>query len=134
MPAPELCSEQEVRRLVEAFYAKVRADALLAPIFESRIADWDRHTEAMVAFWSSVLRGSKVYRSTPVGAHAGLPTLTAELFRRWTRVFRETTAAQPNQRMGRRANRVAERIIESLWCSYRPHLQAKTPSQGAAGK
>ena len=50
------------------------------------------------------------------------------------RAFRESTAAQPNQRMARRANRVAERIIESLWCSYRPHLQAKTGSQGAAGQ
>jgi len=50
------------------------------------------------------------------------------------RAFRETTAAQPNQRMARRADRVAERIIESLWCSYRTHLQAKTPAQGAAGK
>jgi hemoglobin len=134
MPAPELCSEPEVRRLVEAFYARVRADAVLAPIFESRIADWQRHTETMVAFWSSVLCGSKRYRGTPVAAHSGLPTLTAELFRRWMRVFRETTAAQPNQRLGRRANHVAERIVESLWCSYRPHQQAKTPAQGAARK
>jgi hypothetical protein len=36
--------------------------------------------------------------------------------------------------MGRRADRVAERVVESLWCSYRPHEQATSPSQGAAVK
>jgi truncated hemoglobin YjbI len=110
MPAPELCSEQEVRRLVEAFYAKVRADAVLAPIFDSRIPDWERHTARMVAFWCAVLRGGHAYRGVPLAAHAGLPTLTAELFRRWLRMFRETShptesAHGPTRRPRRRARR-----------------------------
>lgn len=42
MPNPDLCTEEEVARLVHTFYAKLHNDAMLAPIFESRVADWDR--------------------------------------------------------------------------------------------
>ena len=47
-------TEPLIERLVREFYAKVRADAVLAPIFEARIEDWEPHLERMCAFWSSV--------------------------------------------------------------------------------
>ena len=39
MPDPDLCTEEEVMRLVHSFYARVRNDPVLGPIFESHIAD-----------------------------------------------------------------------------------------------
>ena len=47
-------SEAMIERLVHAFYAKVRADEMLAPVFEARIHDWEPHLAQMCAFWSSV--------------------------------------------------------------------------------
>ena len=41
-----------IERLVRGFYAKVRTDAVLGPIFEARIRDWEPHLEQMFAFWS----------------------------------------------------------------------------------
>src|SRR5947209_7104359 len=46
--------ESMIETLVRRFYAKVRADALLGPVFEARIADWEPHLKQMCAFWSSV--------------------------------------------------------------------------------
>ncbi len=46
--------EAQLTALVHNFYAKVRSDPLLGPIFEPRITDWTAHLERMVAFWSSV--------------------------------------------------------------------------------
>jgi hemoglobin len=46
--------EPMIERLVHSFSAKVRGDALLAPVFEARIRDWDLHVQRMCAFWSSV--------------------------------------------------------------------------------
>src|SRR3954447_23549859 len=47
-------TEAMIERLVHGFYAKVRADAELAPVFEPRIAEWEPHLQRMCAFWSSV--------------------------------------------------------------------------------
>ena len=42
--------EAMIERLVRGFYAKVRADAVLGPIFEARIRDWEPHLSQMCAF------------------------------------------------------------------------------------
>ena len=49
-------TENMIRQLVHGFYAKVRADQELGPIFARVIGeDWDPHLEKMCAFWSSVM-------------------------------------------------------------------------------
>ncbi|VTU36131.1 Group 3 truncated hemoglobin ctb [Variovorax sp. PBS-H4] len=118
MPDPDLCTEEDVVRLVHAFYSKVRKDELLAPIFATRITDWDRHLSRMVDFWSSALRGTARYRGMPMPAHAALPGLTPQLFHHWLALFRETTQALGNEALQRRANDLAHRIAGSLWYGY----------------
>ena len=41
-------TEAMIERLVRGFYAKVRDDAVLGPIFEARIQDWEPHLAADV--------------------------------------------------------------------------------------
>jgi hemoglobin len=118
MPTPDLCSEEEVARLVHGFYANVRADAVLAPIFDAHIQHWDRHLATMVDFWSGALRGTARFRGAPMPKHAALPGLSADLFRRWLALFHETTATLGNDAMADRANDLAGRIAESLWYGY----------------
>lgn len=99
--------------LVRRFYARVRADAVLGPIFEARIADWEPHLERMTAFWSSVALMTGRYRGAPVVAHAGLP-VGWEHFERWLALFRETAAETcPPEGAAHVVDR-AERIARSL--------------------
>lgn len=118
MPTPDLCTEEEVTRLVHGFYAEVRRDALLGPIFEAHVRGWDRHLATMVDFWSSALRGTARFRGTPMPKHAALPGLSAQLFQRWLVLFRQTTATLGNDAMAERANELAGRIADSLWYGY----------------
>jgi hemoglobin len=118
MPSPVLCSEEEITRLVHDFYARVRADATLGPIFDTHVHDWDTHLAKMVDFWSSALRGTARFRGTPMPKHVALPGLTAELFGRWLTLFGQTTADLGNEAMRERANELAQRIAESLWYGY----------------
>ena len=60
--------EEILSGLVRRFYGRVRADAVLGPIFADRISDWDPHLERMVAFWSSVALLTGRYRGAPVPA------------------------------------------------------------------
>lgn len=113
-----LCTETEVTALVHTFYAKVRQDEVLGPIFESHIDNWDEHLEKLADFWSSILRRTGRFSGAPMPKHAVLPGLSAELFQRWLRLFRDNAAAQPNQAMGELACVMAERIAQSLWMGY----------------
>lgn len=118
MPLPDLCTNDEIARLVDAFYARVRTDPDLGPVFAARIDDWPHHLARLTDFWSSVLRGTARYDGQPMARHQALPELDAALFRRWLALFRETAAAQPNAALARAAVATAERIARSLWLGW----------------
>lgn len=118
MPAADLCTEDEVSHLVYAFYETVRKDAVLGPVFERHVRNWDEHLPKMVDFWSSALRGTARFRGAPMPKHAALPGLTAELFQHWLMLFRQTTDTLPNAALAGRANELAGRIAQSLWYGY----------------
>ena len=82
--------EAMIQRLVHAFYGRVRADAVLGPIFAARIADWEPHLERMCAFWSSVTLMTGRYHGRPMQAHAPLP-IDAAHFDRWFALFAATS-------------------------------------------
>jgi hemoglobin len=124
------CTEQEISDLVHAFYARVREDEALGPIFNARIDDWDRHLARLVDFWSSVLRRTGRFTGTPMPKHAALPGLNAALFERWLGLFHEVSAAQPNRRMGEQAYAAAQRIAQSLWMGYQMSRQPGVISSG----
>lgn len=125
MTAEALCTEEEVSTLVHAFYARVRRDAVLGPIFEAHIADWDAHLAKLVDFWSSMLRRTGRFTGAPMPRHAALPGLDEALFGRWLALFRETAAEQSNQAMAAQACTTAERIAQSLWLGYQ---QSRDPA------
>ena len=82
-------TEAMIERLVRAFYDKVRADPVLGPIFDARIADWEPHLAQMCAFWSSVALMTGRYHGTPMVKHQPLP-IDAGHFDRWLELFEQT--------------------------------------------
>jgi hemoglobin len=132
-PTPATCTEDEVRNLVYSFYAKVRCDEILGPIFNAHVSDWDHHLGKMVDFWSAILRGTARYHGTPMPKHAVLPDLSAALFQRWLSLFHTTTRSLGNASMGQRADAMAQRIAQSLWFGYQLHRDPQaSPSSLAA--
>ncbi|HEY7645177.1 MAG TPA: group III truncated hemoglobin, partial [Hyphomicrobiales bacterium] len=81
--------ETMIRRLVHSFYAKVRNDEMLGPVFAAHIVDWEPHLERMCEFWSSVALLSGRYHGRPMEKHLPLP-VDAEHFDRWLMLFEET--------------------------------------------
>jgi len=130
LSTPELCTAADITRLVHDFYARVRDDEALGPIFDAHIEDWDHHLAKMVDFWSAVLRRTGRYSGTPMPRHAALPGLSADLFERWLALFLETTSEHPNPAMGEQAHAMAQRIAQSLWYGYQ---LSRTPDAMATG-
>jgi len=102
-----------LRDLVYGFYDKIRADAVLGPIFDSRISDWPSHLEKMVAFWSSVALMTGAYHGAPVPAHVQLPVNWTH-FERWLTLFCQTAHAVCPPEGAIHVIERAERIARSL--------------------
>src|SRR4051812_30658438 len=81
--------EAMIETLIRAFYARVREDALLAPIFEAQIFEWEPHLENMFAFWSSLTLQTGRYHGQPMAKHRKL-AVDARHFDRWLALFEET--------------------------------------------
>lgn len=89
----DISNEDDVALLVHTFYAKVRADDLLGPIFEPIIKDnWAPHLHRMVDFWSTILLYTRKYKDDSMPKHLQLP-VEQRHFDRWLSLFNETLNA-----------------------------------------
>jgi hemoglobin len=102
--------EAMIETLIRGFYARVRQDALLAPIFESRISDWDPH---LFAFWSSLTLHTGRYHGQPMAKHMPL-AVDARHFDRWLALFEETAREVCPPAAAERFIERARRVAESL--------------------
>jgi hemoglobin len=105
--------ERMIECLVRGFYAKVREDALLGPVFAARIRDWEPHLQRMCAFWSSVALMSGRYHGSPMAKHLPLP-VDATHFDRWLALFEETARAVCPPAAAAHFIERARRIAESI--------------------
>jgi len=91
----ELKDRASVSLLVRSFYAKVRKDDLLGPIFNGQIDDWEKHLEHLTDFWESNLFFKKTYSGDPIGKHIGVDKkmehpMDAKHFGVWLNLWYET--------------------------------------------
>ncbi len=105
--------EAMIGRLVRNFYQAVRADAVLGPLFEARITNWDDHIEKLCAFWSSVALMSGRYHGQPMRAHVALPVQRSH-FDRWLGLFERTAIETCGPRAAEHFVVRARRIADSL--------------------
>lgn len=107
--------EAALQRLIPAFYARVREDAVLGPIFNNAIDDWPHHFDKLQAFWSSVMLGSGRYKGQPMPAHVRhMDAITPATFQRWLAIWRETTDELLDPAAAAAMQDKAARIAESL--------------------
>jgi hemoglobin len=117
--------EAGLERLVHAFYARVREDPELGPVFNGAIGDWPEHLARLHAFWSSVMLGSGRYKGQPVPAHARHgDRITPPLFERWLALWgataRELMTPEAAQALEDKAARIAESLQLALFFRLDP--------------
>ncbi|MTJ81825.1 MAG: group III truncated hemoglobin [Telmatospirillum sp.] len=106
-------TEQAIRRLVHAFYARVRQDPAIGPLFNRQIDDWPAHLDTLSAFWSSVMLSTGRYKGTPMAAHMRLP-IEPVFFEHWLALWGRTATDLFTPETAARFIGKAERIAESL--------------------
>lgn len=107
--------EDRMGALVETFYARVREDPMLGPVFNDAVDDWPHHMVTLKAFWSSVMNTTGRYKGSPMRAHmAHAGRITPEMFERWLTLWRATAAEVMPAEEAAAMVAKAERIAESL--------------------
>ncbi|MBF4985326.1 group III truncated hemoglobin [Nonlabens mediterrranea] len=64
-----LNSREQIALLVNEFYAHVRNDEQIGPIFNKIITDWPTHLNHLTDFWETSLLRAKSYRGNPIDKH-----------------------------------------------------------------
>jgi hemoglobin len=84
----------DIVQIVDHFYAKVRQDDMLGPIFDDIAkVDWSTHLPRLYSFWQTVIFGDGGFRGNPLGVHAKLLSETPldwPRFQRWLSLFSAT--------------------------------------------
>jgi hemoglobin len=105
-----------VARLLDAFYAKVRRDPTLGPVFEGVIGeDWPAHMAKINLFWRTALRIDRGYPGRDfMPAHLRHQTIRATQLSIWLDLFEEALSecAPPSLRGDFR--RIAEAMAENI--------------------
>ncbi|HWG06317.1 MAG TPA: group III truncated hemoglobin [Beijerinckiaceae bacterium] len=100
---------------MDRFYAKIRADPELGPIFERVVRNnWGPHLTTMRNFWSSVMLTTGRYKGAPVPAHLRIKGIEPWMFDRWLRLFGETCDELFENEFAAAFRFKAARIAESL--------------------
>lgn len=86
----DITTIEDIKLLVNTFYAKVQKDDLIGPIFNEKIQGrWSEHLETMYKFWQTILLEQNTYSGSPFPPHKHLPVDQSH-FNRWIEIFTKT--------------------------------------------
>ena len=108
-----------ISALVDRFYARLRADELLGPIFLAAVNDWPDHLDRLKRFWRSVLHGSGEFTGNPMRTHMALGPLGEVHFTRWLEHFYATldeleAGDAAFREAGSRARMIADSLLTGM--------------------
>ena len=120
LPRDDGITEERLALLVDRFYAKVRRDPLIGPVFDRAIDDWPEHLQRLQAFWSSVMLTSGRYKGRPLPAHARHgDVIDSAAFERWLALWKQTSDELMPPAAAAALQDRAGRIAESLQLGLR---------------
>jgi hemoglobin len=90
-------NRKDVSQLVNVFYAKIRKDVLLGPIFNRHIPDekWTEHLTKLTDFWETNLFRIAKFKGNPTAKHINVDanlnyTIEQNHFGKWLQLWFET--------------------------------------------
>jgi hemoglobin len=119
MKVSDSLQREQITLLVHRFYDAVRADAELAPVFNTIVGQtWERHLLRMVDFWSTVALGDKSFKGNVYGKHMALDGIRPEHFLRWLTLWHQHTDAELKPEHALALQRVAHGIARNLFYGF----------------
>ena len=100
-------------RLLRHFYADVRQDPLIGPIFNAQIKDWKHHLEVIASFWETIIGGPSTYARPMPMKHLTL-RLREKDFERWLFLWQANCRTQLSSAVAKEMIELANHIAHRL--------------------
>ncbi len=118
----ELNNRIAVKQMVISFYAKVREDVILNPIFNNHLFNdelWEHHFEKLTDFWESLLLHSNSYNGQAGAIHLWVDMqanykIEQSHFDRWLRLFRNNITENFKGELADKAIVLSESIAQTF--------------------
>lgn len=119
-PAPASAPTLEtITALVHGFYADVRQDPLLGPVFENALhGRWDAHLQRLVDFWSTVALRTRSFRGDVFSKHMALEGVTPAHFVAWVGLWQKHTQQLFAPELARELQVAAHGMARNLFRGY----------------
>ncbi len=109
---------EEIDTVVARFYARVRQDEVLAPVFFASIPDdaarWAHHEEKIARFWRNAILHERSYSGNPQHMHSMRPMIKPAHFAIWLGIFDEVLAESLPEDLAKSWSALAHRIGAGL--------------------
>lgn len=94
MKRKDIHNRNDIEKLVNHFYDKVKTDPQIGYIFNDVAhVDWDKHLPRMYDFWENIILQTGQYTGNPMTVHFRIHAMhpfTREDFQRWLEIFGAT--------------------------------------------
>lgn len=118
----EIENRTDVSLLVRSFYAKIRKNDYLGPIFNAAIPEdhWEVHLEKLTDFWETNLFGIPKFKGNPMMAHrkvdkANDGNIEMEHFGHWLQLWFQTIDEHFTGELADKAKRAARKMATGLF-------------------
>jgi hemoglobin len=94
LPPRIALSRCQIEKVVKHFYARVRTDDVLGPLFigilSKDAAIWEAHEAKIANFWANAILHERSYDGNPMLVHSGISAIEPSMFTNWLALFDET--------------------------------------------
>ncbi len=87
-------TDAEIAAVVAAFYAGVRQNPVLGPVFVAHVHDWPAHEAKITRFWRNAILHERIYDGNPLAVHRAAGDVKAAMFTDWLALFDQTLARE----------------------------------------
>ena len=109
---------EEIDIVVTAFYARVREDETLAPVFFQSLPPepeiWVAHEDKIAAFWRNAILFERSYDGNPQKVHAARDAIEPEHFAVWLTLFDQVLKEKLSPELAESWSMLAHRIGRGL--------------------
>lgn len=108
----------QIERVVKHFYAAVRTDDVLGPLFNGILSKdpeiWRTHEAKIANFWANAILHERSYDGNPMLVHSGISALDPTMFTNWLGLFDKTLSDQLPADLALQWSTLAHRIGRGL--------------------
>ena len=122
----DITSFEDIKFLVDHFYAMVQRDSMIGPIFNARLKGrWELHNQKLYRFWNTVILHKPDYNGNPVPLHFTL-NIDKDNFQRWLSIWDEIIDTHFEGVVAQRAKHRGRMMANAFLAKINNALNAKS--------